>query len=206
MREADGSGQPQLLVDGEDPIAEVTYSPDGEWVVYRHSNQWDIYGKRIGSNEESVDFSSSFAIVGNDEANPTISPDGQWVAYQSNESGRWEIYVHPFPNVGDARWQVSTQGGWAPVWARSGDELYYASLLDLQLMAVPVIEGTTFIHGEPVGLFQVQGFISGTGVVTPFYDVMPGDERFVMILDSQTTGRLVFVENFLEELIQRVGS
>ena len=50
MREADGSGQPQLLVDGEDPIAEVTYSPDGEWVVYRHSNQWDIYGKRIGSN------------------------------------------------------------------------------------------------------------------------------------------------------------
>ena len=206
VRESDGSGQPQLLLDSQDPIAEVTYSPDGEWAVYRHSNQWDIYGKRIGSNEEPVDFSSSFAVAGNDEANPVISPDGRWLAYQSNESGRWEIYVHPFPNVGDARWQVSTQGGWAPAWSRSGDELYYASLLDLQLMAVPIIEGTTFIHGEAVGLFQVQGFISGSGVVTRFYDVMPGDERFVMILDSQTTGRLVFVENFLEELIQRVGS
>ena len=69
-------------------------------------------------------------------------------------------------------------------------------------MAVPITEGTTFIHGEPSQLFVVQG-LERAGGNTPFYDVMPGDERFVMILDANTSGRLVFVENFLEELTGR---
>ena len=132
-----------------------------------------------------------------------MSPDGQWLAYQSNESGSWEIYVHPFPNVDDARWQVSTQGGRTPVWSRSGDELYYVSLLDSRLMAVPITEGTTFVYGAPAELFVVQG-LERAGGNTPFYDVMPGDERFVMILDANISGRLVFVENFLQELTDRI--
>ena len=123
--------------------------------------------------------------------------------YQSNESGSWEIYVHPFPNVGDARWQVSTQGGRTPVWSRSGDELYYVSLLDSRLMAVPITEGTTFVYGEPAELFVVQG-LERAGANVPFYDVMPGDERFVMVLDANISGRLVFVENFLQELTERI--
>ena len=56
---------------------------------------------------------------------PKLSPDGRWLAYSSDESGRQEIYVRPFPNTGDAKWQVSTNGGYFPMWAHSGGELFY---------------------------------------------------------------------------------
>src|SRR6266571_8027514 len=60
-----------------------------------------------------------------DDWNGQFSPDGRWVAYQSNQSGRDEIYVRPFPDVNAGRWQVSTGGGAKPLWARNGRELFY---------------------------------------------------------------------------------
>lgn len=57
-----------------------------------------------------------------------LSPDGRWIAYQSEESGRNEVFVRPFPNVGQARWQVSTSGGGAPRWSKDGRELYFLAL------------------------------------------------------------------------------
>ena len=63
-----------------------------------------------------------------DERGGIVSPDGQWLAYESNSSGRYEIYVRPFPNVGDGQWQVSNAGGVQPLWARNGQELIYVSL------------------------------------------------------------------------------
>ena len=60
-----------------------------------------------------------------DESNGEVSPDGRWLAYQSNESGREEVYVRPFPNVETARRQVSTGGGTRPLWSRNGRELFY---------------------------------------------------------------------------------
>src|SRR5260370_34481237 len=60
------------------------------------------------------------------EAQGAFSPDGKWVAYQSNESGRYEIHVRPFPGPG-GQWQVSTSGGISPRWRGGGEELYYIS-------------------------------------------------------------------------------
>src|SRR5207249_2717436 len=60
------------------------------------------------------------------ETNPMFSPDGRWIAYQSNESGRSEIYVRPFPGPG-GKWQVSTQGGANPIWSRARRELLFAT-------------------------------------------------------------------------------
>src|SRR5438067_2051194 len=57
--------------------------------------------------------------------NPDVSPDGRWLAYESEESGARDVYVRPFPNVNDGRWQVSTAGGRQPLWAPSGRELFY---------------------------------------------------------------------------------
>jgi serine/threonine-protein kinase len=88
------------------------------------------------------------------EANPALSPDGRWLAYQSDESGRAEIYVRPFPDVDAGRWQVSTGGGVQVAWARSGRELFYRN--GAALLAVPVQTGTGFVAGTPKALFEGQ--------------------------------------------------
>ena len=75
------------------------------------------------------------------EQNGTVSPDGRWLAYEANESGRFEIYVRPLPEVNSGRWQVSTTGGTRPIWTRGGQELVYVSPTGA-LLAVGVEHGT----------------------------------------------------------------
>jgi hypothetical protein len=89
------------------------------------------------------------------ENNGQFSPDGRWVAYQSNESGRFEIYVVPFP-LGAGKWQVSTGGGIAPRWRHDGKELFFISP-DGQMMAATVSgSGTAFEAAPPVSLFKTR--------------------------------------------------
>jgi serine/threonine-protein kinase len=85
------------------------------------------------------------------EADTCFSPDMRWFAYVSDESGKWEVYVRPFPKVEKGKWQVSTDGGGNPVWARSG-ELFY--LNGDKMMAVDVDTTTTFKAGTPRMLFE----------------------------------------------------
>src|SRR5205823_13876475 len=88
------------------------------------------------------------------EMGPELSPDGHFLAYQSDESGRFEVYVRPYPNLSDGRWQVSTNGGRMSAWTRDGRELLY---LDggghLTSVAVET-RGTTFRAGTPVTVLQ----------------------------------------------------
>ena len=98
-----------------------------------------------------------------DEVNGEISPDGRWLVYQSNESGKDEICVRPFPSVDRARWQVSAGGGAAPMWSRNGRELFYAtgSGSDATLVTVPVAHAPTggaFLFREPQPLFALAKF------------------------------------------------
>jgi hypothetical protein len=107
-----------------------------------------------------------------------FSPNGRYIAYQSEESGRSEIYVRPFPRVNNGRWQVSTAGGTRPVWARSGRELFYLDLSNA-LTAVPVeISEPTIGIGSPAKLFD-------TGYAEPnpsrHYDVSADGQRFLML-------------------------
>jgi len=87
------------------------------------------------------------------ELNGEISPDGRWVAYQSNESGRPEVYARPFPDVNSGRWQISTDGGMRPLWARNGRELFYLTSTG-GVMSVAVEEGSGFTVGRPTKLFE----------------------------------------------------
>ena len=90
-----------------------------------------------------------------------FSPDSHWVAYQSNESGREEIYVRPFPGPG-GQWQVSTEGGIWVRWRPDGKELYYIAP-DNKLMAVPITtQGATLEPGTPAALFQTRIVGGGT--------------------------------------------
>ena len=114
-----------------------------------------------------------------------ISPDGRYFAYQSDESGGFEVYVKPYPRVGQARWQISMGGGRAPVWARSGGELFYLDGSN-RLMAVPVqTSGTQFKSGKPAKLFE-------TAYSSDFYsyDVSPDGQRFLMMKQSEAGDRM----------------
>ena len=71
-----------------------------------------------------------------DERNAAISPDGRWMAYESNESGQSQIYVRPFPNVADARYQISTGGGRTPAWAPDGHDLFFVNRTSMMAVTV----------------------------------------------------------------------
>ena len=103
------------------------WSADGQSLLVQESaGDPDLTLVSLGAEEQSVALvGSAFAEIHGD-----ISPDGRWVAYASNESGQYEIYVRPFPNVDDGRWQISTDPGLSPVWSRDGRELFFRRLGD----------------------------------------------------------------------------
>ncbi len=143
-----------------------------------------------------------------DQQDGEISPDGRWIAYQSNESGRFEVWVRPFPDVDAGRVQVSPQGGTRPAWARNARELFYLDA-DGYLTAVPVqTAGTTFIPGKPTRLFNRRYYagLSPRGRDLREYDVAHDAQRFLMIKNEGNDDRpdsmasIVVVLNWGEEL------
>jgi hypothetical protein len=128
-----------------------------------------------------------------------FSPDGRWIAYESDESGRFEIYVRPFPEVDKGKWQVSSDGGSEAVWARSG-ELFYRN--GDNIMAVSTETTPTFKYGTPRLLFE-KALLATLGG----YDVTPDGKRFLIIRSretEQTGAQINVVLNWFEELKQRV--
>jgi serine/threonine-protein kinase len=104
-----------------------------------------------------------------------LSPNGRWVAYHSDESGRLEVYVRPFPNVDDRKWTISTAGGRRAVWASSGRELFYAA--GSAIMRVPVTtQGTTFSAGTPEALFS-----GPFDLATTDFSITPDGSHFIMV-------------------------
>ena len=116
------------------------------------------------------------------EDNGEISPDGRWLAYDSNESGRSEVYVRPFPNVETGRRQVSTGGGTRPLWSRDQPELFYYVAPDT-IMAVSVRLGTEAVLGTPRPV--VKGRYADNQVLgSRHYDVSPDGQRFLLLKDA----------------------
>jgi eukaryotic-like serine/threonine-protein kinase len=143
-----------------------------------------------------------------DEGLPIISHDGRWIAYASNESGKYEIYARPFPDLSKGKWQVSTSGGNSPLWSLDGREIFYRN--GDSVMAVAVDGGQTFKCGKPEPLFRGTYTSSNAQDLRP-WDVNPDGKRFLMMKDNTTTGKpaetprkINIVVNWFEELKQRV--
>ncbi len=144
------------------------------------------------------------------ERNGEVSPDGRWLAYDANNSGRFEVYVRPFPDVTAGLWQVSTDGGTRPLWARDSHELFYLTETGA-LMRVGVTGGASWSATTPTKLFEgrygAAAFHSGRT-----YDVSADGRRFLMIKGSAagdpnaTPVSMVVVLNWLEELKHRVST
>ena len=199
-KRADGSAQAVLELDRERGVVEALWSPNGEWLIYRTDatgpGSGDILALRPGQDTVPLELLST----GFTERHATLSPDGRWLAYMSNETGTLEIYVVPFPNAGDAKWAVSTSGGWQPVWSHSGRELFYLSEQG-EMFMVEVNTEPTFSAGPPEVLFAGAEFrLSANAQRT--YDVSSDDQRFIMMRRAGGTddAKLILVQNFFEEL------
>lgn len=138
------------------------------------------------------------------ERNGIVSPDGRWLAYESNDSGRFEISVRPFPEVNSGHWQVSTSGGTRPLWTRSGQELVFVSLAGA-LMRVGVERGPSWAATTPTQLVK-EGYRTIAGDNGRTYDIAPDGQRFLMIKEDGGADRtpaptsLIVVQHWGEEL------
>src|SRR5437899_7197605 len=129
-----------------------------------------------------------------DNHSPSLSPDGHWIAYVSNESGRLEVYVRPFPGPG-GRWQVSLEGGSEPVWAANGRELFYRN--GTKMMVAVIALHPTFTMGARRELFQ------GNYLNDPVfrsYDATRAGQAFVMVRSPKPMGDFVVVLNWFDQL------
>jgi Tol biopolymer transport system component len=114
-----------------------------------------------------------------------FSPDGHWVAYSSNESGRWQVYVAPFPGPAN-KYQISTEGGQQPRWRRDGKELFFLSR-DRKLMAVSLRTGPPFEFSEPTPLFETHAHEPITAEEFFTYDNSADGRRFLINVNAEQT-------------------
>lgn len=156
-KRADGVGPVELVLDIDQPVNNAEWSKSGEWVVYRtgRGTLLDVYARRVGSGDTTIAIAADPDV---EEHSPTMSPDEHWVAYVSDESGRPEVYVRPFPDVDRAKYQVSIDGGTLPLWAHSGRELFFKS--GDYLMDVDVTTGPRFSVSRPHRRFLSKGTTS----------------------------------------------
>ncbi|MEE8350438.1 MAG: hypothetical protein V3R94_12760, partial [Acidobacteriota bacterium] len=197
---ADGTGAAEQLLETALSKTPHSWSPDGKFLAYTEQNPtssgdiWLLPFERERKPEPFLRTPSA-------ETGAVFSPDGLWVAYRSNESGRQEIYVQPFPTTG-AKWQISTDGGEEAIWARSGQEIFYRN--GDKMMAVDITTEPVFTQGKPKLLFE--GDYPAFGPRAE-YDVTPDGQRFLMIKEStqdSTVNQIHVVLNWFEELKQRV--
>lgn len=205
IRRADATQPAELLLDLDEPIWEAAWSRDGEWLAVRTGGTGqnrDIWAMRL-----RVD-SAPAPLLGSDfdERAITLSPDGRWITYQSDETGQNEIYIRPFPDIAAGKWTISVGGGSMPLWAHNGREIFYVDGED-RMAAASVRTGTRVEVVSRRALFSLAPYAL-TSNYTP-YDVTADDQRFLMIRPVGTGDGeqrpLILVENWFEELKQKVG-
>jgi Tol biopolymer transport system component len=198
---ADGSGGSERLTTNDYTQVPHSWSPDGQLLAFVEvspTTGWDIWVLRVGDRKAQPFLRTQF-----NESVPRFSPDGRWIAYISNESGRFEIYVQPYPGAA-GKWQISTEGGTEPVWNPNGRELFYRS--GNKMMAVDITTQSGFAAGNPRTLFE--GRYEPAPITNPNYDVSPDGQRFLMVKpverEQAVPTQINVVLNWFEELKRRV--
>jgi Tol biopolymer transport system component len=178
-RRADGTGNAESLTKDAASASPHSLSPDGKQLVYRDTREKtgrDLFMLPLeppGPPKEIIqtDF---------EEENGEVSPDGRWIAYESNESGPIRnIYVRPYPAVGAGKWQVSSGGGWSPMWSRNSRELFYRSASEFLVADIAAgSAATAFTFSKPRVLFPYAGYLFAAART---YDISPDGRRFLMV-------------------------
>jgi serine/threonine-protein kinase len=206
-RRADGSGSEQLLTKSKSFQGATSWHPSGKYLAFQEWNPQTGYDALI-LPIEGVEASglkagqpTPFLDSPANEQQAAFSPSGRWLAYSSNESGRVEVYVRPFPGPG-GKWQISTDGGFYPTWSRNGRELFYETLDQRLTLVSYAEEGASFHADKPrqfceMRLPDSQGFRS--------FDLHPDGERFAVLQGIGDTAdakrdHVVLFQNFFDEL------
>jgi Tol biopolymer transport system component len=195
MISAEGKNERRLTSTPGSKLA-TSISRDGRWLLFHQIDPVTL--SDIWVAELSDPKPRAFVKTTAQESYPAISPDNKWVAYQSNESGRFEVFVRSFPD-GDRVVRVSSDGGIEPEWSFDGSELLYRGL-DNKLMAMPVRGGSVFEAGKPQVLFDARGYENR-------FEASTDGQRFLMmplIASEQSSTQINIIQNFLTELRQRV--
>ena len=208
-KEADGTGVTEKLFSMENRgLLPWCWSSDGKTLIMLETDlgtTWDFGMLSMEGDRERKPLLIEEPV----DLNPKISPDGRYMAYGSLESDQQEIYIRPFPDVDEGKWQVSTAGGYTPLWSPDGKELFYLTL-ENAVMAVGVEMKPTLILGTPEELFRGL-FVGGAGSGHT-WDIHPDGDRFLMLkqagapssTEAAPRPKIIIVQNWFEELKQRV--
>lgn len=198
LKPSSGAGTEELLLDTPNDEWPYDWSKDGRFLLYQLTDPktgLDLWSLPMTGTDRKP------AVVVNTpflEQNGQFSPDGRWVAYDTNESGRPEIVVQPFPEP-SGKWQLSTGGGTQPRWRADGKELYFIAP-DGTLMAVTVAaSGSTFEAGKPVALFP-----TNVGLIPKAQYAVSRDGRFLMnqTIEASTAVPITLILNWNPEAMR----
>jgi serine/threonine-protein kinase len=197
----DGSGGLERLTTSDSLQFPMSWSRDGQLLAFGEidpNSGYDIWVLRLSDRKAQPFLRTQF-----NESVPQFSPDGHRLAYVSDESGRWEVYVQPYPGPG-GKWQISTEGGMEPTWNPNGRELFYR--IGDKMMAVDITTEPNLKAGKPKVLFERH--YEPTPATGPNYDVSPDGQRFLMLKPSEqetaAPTQINVVLNWSEELKRRV--
>jgi Tol biopolymer transport system component len=177
-----GSGPEEVLVESDHQLQPFSWSADGKLFAFQElhpTNGLDIWVLPMDADGRP----HPFLRTAHHEAHPTFSPDGRWLAYVSDESGRWEVYLRPYPGPGPVV-QVSTEEGYEPLWSPGGREIYYRRHRGDQVMVVSFDpEEPSPRVGKPQLLFE--GSYAGGVMYGRRYDLASDGKRFLMVREAE---------------------
>jgi Tol biopolymer transport system component len=186
-----GSAVEELVLDTDEPKGPTSWSRDGKYLLFNSfatDTKADVWVMSMtGDPDPRPVLKTEFMELG-----AQFSPDGKWIAYTSDESGRFEVYITPFPGPG-RKWQVSSSGGLAPRWRGDGGEIYFQTLNN-QMIAVGLgYENSALVVRGETELFQ---FPTGRG-----YDVTANGTKFLVIdEEDRVFSPLTIVVNWTKEI------
>jgi serine/threonine-protein kinase len=213
---ADGAGETQTLLESKGNLTPYSFFHDGTRLAFAESGMdtgldlWTLPLDVRDPDHPKPGKPELFLRTQFSEQEPAFSPDGRWIAYTSNESGRYEVYVRPFPSGAPSRagkWQISTGGGSHPIWSGKSRAVFYESLDNHIMVAVYIASADSFAADKP-RLWSNAQIREPAGIRN--LDLAPDGKRFVVSLRPEATGgqkgsvHVTVLLNFFDELRRRV--
>jgi eukaryotic-like serine/threonine-protein kinase len=199
-RRADGVGVEELVAETERNVHDAFWSRDGNWLVVSATGGEtgrDLLAMRLGTDSTL----RPLLAEPHDEFKGRVSPDGRWLAYVSTETGQPQVFVRPFPDAQQGKWQISTQGGNDPAWSANGRELFFRALDGQAVFVTDLSRGpaaaapTVAVEASAASRRELNGW-------DQLFSVSSDGRRFLFstTASGDATGELVIVQNFVAEL------